>query len=151
MCNMLKFSAFVLTAALPSALGSHLNVHNNCGFEIYCGAAKNDGTSSPAVKVGGGGGTWQSPLPANDDNIGSVLKCANNPGLTQPFQMELALQNGHSWFDLSALDGDPFINVARHAEIAGQCVLDCPAGSVACEWPVQPDCQTSEDAWLTLC
>ncbi|KAI1210254.1 uncharacterized protein F4807DRAFT_460083 [Annulohypoxylon truncatum] len=151
MFNMLNLSALIFAAVLPSTLGSTLNVLNNCGFEIYCGAAKNDGSSSPAVRVNGGGSTWQSPLAADDDNIGSVLKCANNLGLIQPFQMELALQNGHSWFDLSALDGDPFIGVSRHAEIAGQCVLDCPPGSVGCEWPVQPDCQTSEDAWLTLC
>ncbi|KAI0886800.1 uncharacterized protein GGS22DRAFT_186873 [Annulohypoxylon maeteangense] len=148
---MIKLSVLALAAVLPSTLGSSLNVINNCGFEIYCGAAKNNGDSSPAVKVGGGGSTWKSPLLANDDNIGSVLKCSDNPDLSKPFQMELALQNGHSWFDLSALDGDPFVDVARHAEIAGQCVLDCPSGSVGCEWPVQPDCQTSEDAWLTLC
>lgn len=151
MVNMLSNIGVLVLAAVPSALGSTLNVQNNCPFQIFCGAAKNDGTFSPSVPVPGGGHRWTSPLPANDDNIGSVLKCANNAGLAKPFQMELALQNGHSWFDLSALDGDPFIGVSRHAEIAGQCVLDCPPGSVACEWPIQPDCQTSENAWLTLC
>ncbi|KAI1087981.1 hypothetical protein F5B19DRAFT_496831 [Rostrohypoxylon terebratum] len=150
MINILSKIGALIIIALPSALGSTLNVQNNCQFQIFCGAAKNDGTSSPGVPVPGRG-HWTSPLPANNDNIGNVLKCANNAGLQQPFQMELTLQNGHSWFDLSALNGDPFISVSRHAEIAGQCVLDCPPGSVACEWPVQKDCQTSENAWLTLC
>ncbi|KAI1097978.1 hypothetical protein F4804DRAFT_142396 [Jackrogersella minutella] len=151
MFNIVKFGALALMAGVPAVLGSNLNVVNHCSFNIFCGGAKNDGSSSPVVIVKGNGGTYQSPLPANNDNVGSVLKCAKNPDLSQPFQMELALQYGRSWFDLSALNGDPFIEFHRHAEIAGQCVLDCPAGSTMCEWPVQPDCASEEDAWLTLC
>ncbi|KAI1139179.1 hypothetical protein F5Y05DRAFT_424845 [Hypoxylon sp. FL0543] len=149
MFTLFKFVSLAL-AAVPVVLGSTLHVQNNCEFPIHCGAAKNDGTSSPSVEVGKGG-TYHSPLAANNDNIGSVLKCATNAGLLQPFQMELAVQNGRSWFDLSALDGDPFVGYRRHAELAGQCLLDCPGGSTTCEWPVQVDCASQEDAWLTYC
>ncbi|KAI1413402.1 hypothetical protein F5Y13DRAFT_189311 [Hypoxylon sp. FL1857] len=149
MFSLLKFASLALVAA-PVVLGSELYIQNNCGFTMYCGAAKNDGTSSSSVQVGNGG-TYHSPLPANNDNIGSVLKCATNSGLQQPFQMELAVQNGRAWLDLSALDGDPFVGYHRHAELAGQCVLDCPGGATACEWPIQADCASQEDAWLTIC
>ncbi|KAI1399180.1 hypothetical protein F4819DRAFT_488850 [Hypoxylon fuscum] len=152
MFSLFKLASIALVAAaLPTALGSNLFVHNNCPFDVWCGSAKNDGASRPSVLVNGGGGTYQSPLPAEDDNVGSVLKCSRNPGLGQPFQMELAVQDGRSWFDLSAIDGDPFLDFPRHADIAGQCTLDCPPGSTACEYPVQVDCATMEDAWLHLC
>ncbi|KAI1385793.1 uncharacterized protein F4822DRAFT_432651 [Hypoxylon trugodes] len=142
------FASLVLLAALPAAIASSLNVQNNCDFGIQCSAAKNDGSSSPPVEVNGNGGTYSSPLLANDDNVGTVLKC----GISGPvFQMELDLQNGRSWLDLSALDGDPFLPYHRHVELAGQCVIDCPATSTTCEWPLQVDCSSSEDGWLTLC
>ncbi|KAI0009969.1 hypothetical protein F4779DRAFT_639801 [Xylariaceae sp. FL0662B] len=150
MTNALQL-AVALLAVLPTALGSNLFVHNNCGFAIWCGAAKNKGGLGPTVQVGGSGGVYQSPLPAENDNIGSVLKCATNQALAQPFQMELNVQYGRSWLDLSAVDGDPFLAYHRHAETAGQCVIDCPAGSTACEWPHQIDCDSTENAWLTLC
>ncbi|KAI2603720.1 hypothetical protein GGR54DRAFT_644459 [Hypoxylon sp. NC1633] len=151
MGKFLKFAALALLAAVPTTMGSSLWVHNNCHFDIFCDAAKNDGKFSGGVKVAQNGGTYMSPLPADNDNVGTVLKCALDPGLSRPFQMELAVQNGRSWFDLSAIDGDPFIQFHRHAEIAGQCVLDCEPWSTACEYPVQVDCPTTEDAWLNIC
>ncbi|KAI1770210.1 hypothetical protein F4818DRAFT_446506 [Hypoxylon cercidicola] len=151
MVNMLKLATVVLSAALPTVLGGNLIAVNNCPFEVWCYAAKNDGTSAPSVQVGGNGGMYQSPLPALDDNVGSVLKCSMNPDLGQPFQMELAVQDGRSWFDLSAIDGDPFLQYQRHADVAGQCVLHCDPGSSSCEYPVQVDCATTEDAWMSLC
>ncbi|OTA55064.1 hypothetical protein K449DRAFT_400250 [Hypoxylon sp. EC38] len=150
MFSILKFASLAI-AAIPVVLGSTLHAHNNCAFTIYCGAAKNDGSFSPTVAVASRGGIYDSPLLANNDNVGSVLKCATNAGLSQPFQMELAVQNGRSWFDLSALDGDPFVGYSRHAELAGQCVLDCPASAKTCEWPIQVDCESQADAWLTIC
>ncbi|KAL7619542.1 hypothetical protein AAE478_010082 [Parahypoxylon ruwenzoriense] len=150
--RFLSTSLLLLLSALPGpSHGSTLRALNHCDFDIWCGAAKNDGTSRPTVKVAGKGGVYESPLKANNDNIGSVLKCATNAGLAHPIQMELAVQFGHSWFDLSAEDGDPFLQHHRHAEIAGLCVLDCPPGDSSCVYPVQPDCQTMEDAWLYLC
>lgn len=150
MVNMLKLS-LALAAACPTVLGSNLYAKNNCNFDIWCWAAKNDGTGSGTVQVGRNGGVYMSPLPADDDNVGSVLKCSEDPGLSKPFQMELAVQYGRSWFDLSAIDGDPFLDFTRHAEVAGQCVLHCDPGSTSCEYPVQVDCETQEDAWMTLC
>ncbi|OTB03264.1 hypothetical protein M426DRAFT_24048 [Hypoxylon sp. CI-4A] len=151
MVGFLKLASLAALAALPVAQCSDLFVLNNCNFNIFCAGAKNDGTSTVSTAVKGNGGTYKSPLLANDDNIGSVLKCSKNADMSKPFQMELAVQNGRSWFDLSAEDADPFVTYHRHAEIAGQCVLDCPPGSTSCEYPVQPDCLTTEDAWMTLC
>ncbi|KAI1464935.1 uncharacterized protein F4812DRAFT_441020 [Daldinia caldariorum] len=116
-------------------MAGNLLVQNNCKFDIWCSAAKNDGSSRDSVRVPAGN-HYTSPLPANNDNIGSVLKCTDTSGSKKVFQEELAVQNGRSWFDLSAIDGDPFINYHRHAEISGQCVLDCP---------------TTQDAVMTLC
>ncbi|KAI8964170.1 hypothetical protein F5Y11DRAFT_112223 [Daldinia sp. FL1419] len=149
MFNALKLASLALLAA-PAVMASNLIVQNNCNFNLFCFAAKNDGTSSKSVKVSAGN-HYQSPLPANDDNIGSVLKCTNTQGSRKVLQAELAVQNGHSWFDISALDGDPFLSHHRHAELAGQCVLDCPAGSTSCYWPVQVDCYSTDDAVLTIC
>ncbi|KAI0381470.1 hypothetical protein F5Y04DRAFT_280999 [Hypomontagnella monticulosa] len=149
MSKFLKLAAVAL-ATIPTALAGNLVVHNGCGFDIWCSGAKNDGNFSPLVVVGGNGGVFFSPLIAENDNIGSVLKCSTSNG-GQVFQLELTVQDGRSWMDLSALDGDPFFSFHRHAEISGQCVVDCPAGTTVCEWPVQVDCFTAEDSWLSLC
>ncbi|KAI1657048.1 hypothetical protein F4813DRAFT_396576 [Daldinia decipiens] len=149
MFNVLKLAVLALLAA-PAVMASDIIVQNNCKFDVWCDAAKNDGSSSPSVKVHAGR-HYKSPLPANNDNVGSVLKCTNVAGSRKVFQAELAVQHGRSWFDLSAIDGDPFLSHHRHAELAGQCVLDCPPKSTSCYYPVQVDCATTENAVLTLC
>ncbi|XXH01477.1 Protein SLG1 [Hypoxylon texense] len=153
MISTSKLISLVLAgAALPTAvLGGNMIAVNNCDFDVWCWAAKNDGTTAPEVPVPGRGGMYQSPLPAADDNVGSVLKCSMSADYSQPYQMELAVQDGRSWFDLSAIDGNSFLPFMRHADIAGQCVLHCDPGSNACEYPVQVDCPTQADAWLSLC
>ncbi|KAF3067230.1 hypothetical protein GL218_08569 [Daldinia childiae] len=149
MFNILKLTLLALLTA-PAVIASDLIVQNNCNFHVWCSAAKNDGSSSASVKVHAGR-HYTSPLPAYNDNVGSVLKCTDVSGSLSVFQAELAVQNGRSWFDLSAIDGDPFLPHHRHAELAGQCVLDCPPGSTSCYYPVQVDCATTESAVLTIC
>lgn len=149
MFNVLKLASLALLAA-PTVLASDIIVQNNCKFNVWCSAAKNDGASSALVKVKAGR-HYKSPLPAYNDNVGSVLKCTDVSGSRKVFQVELAVQNGRSWFDLSAIDGDPFLSHHRHAELAGQCVIDCPAGSTSCYYPLQVDCASTENAVLTIC
>ncbi|KAI4861205.1 hypothetical protein F4820DRAFT_452155 [Hypoxylon rubiginosum] len=153
MVSTSKLISIVLAGVtLPTAvLGGNLYALNNCDFDVWCWGAKNDGTTSPEVLTGARGGIYESPLPAQDDDVGSVVKCSMHADYSQPFQMELAVQDGRSWFDLSAIDGDPFLPFTRHADVAGQCLLHCDAGSISCEYPVQVDCATTEDAWLSLC
>ncbi|KAK5626400.1 hypothetical protein RRF57_002115 [Xylaria bambusicola] len=140
----LLFLATPASAAVLKAL-------NLCPFEIYCGGAKNDGTFSNTTKVPSGA-LYRSPLQANNDNIGTVLKCALNDQLQQPFQMEVNIQFGITWFDLSAVDGDPFLAYHRYAEVdSGLCPLDCPPYTKNCEWPVQLTCLTMNDSTMYLC
>ncbi|KAI1476068.1 hypothetical protein F4774DRAFT_394555 [Daldinia eschscholtzii] len=149
MYSLIKLLSLALLCA-PSAMAGNIIVQNNCKFDVWCDAAKNDGSSSPSVQVRAGR-HYTSPLPAHNDNVGSVLKCSNAAKSRKVFQAELAVQNGRSWFDLSAIDGDPFLSHHRHAELAGECVLDCPPKSTACYYPVQVDCHTTRDAVMTLC
>ncbi|KAI1768475.1 hypothetical protein GGR53DRAFT_462442 [Hypoxylon sp. FL1150] len=120
MVNTFKLVSLVLSGALPSVLGGNLHAINHCSFDMWCWGAKNDGSTSPEVRVAAHGGVYASPLPAKNDNVGSVVKCSMHSDFSQPFQMELAVQNGRSWFDLSAIDGDPFLKYERHGDVSGQ-------------------------------
>ncbi|KAI1132844.1 hypothetical protein F5Y10DRAFT_260743 [Nemania abortiva] len=118
MLNLLSLAGLSLLAALPQAYAGNLVAHNNCPFSIYCASAKNDATFSPTVEVVSGA-TYLSPQPAFNDNVGVVVKCALDPSLYPVYQMELAVQYGISWLDISHEDGDPFLQYHRHAEIRG--------------------------------
>ncbi|KAI1263666.1 hypothetical protein F5Y18DRAFT_428946 [Xylariaceae sp. FL1019] len=145
-----SFLALSLVIA-PQALAGDLRVQNHCSFAIWCAGAKNDGTAEASHQIGSGG-SYTSSKPANNDNIGAVLKCGTDSRLAHPYQMEMAVQNGVSYLDLSAIDGDPFLSYHRHAEIPGtSCVLDCLAGSTDCEWPRLVTCKGQDDATLFLC
>ncbi|KAJ8120756.1 hypothetical protein ONZ43_g2621 [Nemania bipapillata] len=151
MKTILGFLSIAGLAVLPQALAGNLIAFNGCPFQIYCASAKNDRSFTETVPVAPGETYW-SPKPAYNDNIGSVVKCALSPTLRPVYQLELAVQDGRSWLDLSHVDGSPFLGYHRHAEIAGtSCVLDCPAGTEACEYPVQVDCQSEGDVVMTLC
>ncbi|GAW13944.1 hypothetical protein ANO14919_033360 [Xylariales sp. No.14919] len=118
MARILGFAALSLLAALPPALGGSLRVYNSCNFKFWCSSAKNDGTSTATTEVLPG--QWYTAeKQADNDNIGAVLKCALNSYNGEPYQVELAVQNGKSWLDLSAVDGHPFLAYHRHAEIPG--------------------------------
>ncbi|GAP88420.1 hypothetical protein SAMD00023353_2900980 [Rosellinia necatrix] len=141
----------LLFALLPQALAGNLIVHNKCHFNIWCAGAKNDRTATPAYKVRAGH-KFTSPSPAHDDNVGAVLKCSLASDLSSPYQLEVAVLEGRSFIDLSALDGHPFLAYHRHAEVRkGGCILDCPPGVQTCEWPEAVDCATAGDAIMTLC
>ncbi|KAI1149990.1 hypothetical protein F4825DRAFT_468575 [Nemania diffusa] len=147
----LSVIAVSLLAAFPQAFAGNLIAFNGCPFQIYCAAAKNDGSFSETVPVEPGKIYW-SPKPAFNDNVGSVVKCGLTAALSPVYQLELAVQYGRSWLDLSHEDGNPFLAYHRRAEIAGSsCVLDCKAGEESCEYPVQVDCMNEGDAVMTLC
>ncbi|KAI0540302.1 hypothetical protein GGR58DRAFT_499307 [Xylaria digitata] len=118
MPRVLKIAALSLLAALPQALGGYLHAYNSCKFKIWCSGAKNGGFFTEVSEVPPG--TWyRSDLEATGD-VGAVLKCALNPYNREPFQIELNVDNtGVSWLDISAIDGDPFLQYHRHAEIPG--------------------------------
>ncbi|KAJ2989007.1 hypothetical protein NUW58_g3687 [Xylaria curta] len=117
---MAKLTTALLSvlAMAPYSYAGNLIVKNQCPTTIWCGAAKNDGTFSPSVQVAPGA-SYTSPKPAYNDGIGAVLKCGQEQDMLHPYQLEMAVQNGRSWLDLSNLDGSPYHGFHRHAEIAG--------------------------------
>ncbi|KAI1291465.1 hypothetical protein F5Y03DRAFT_400693 [Xylaria venustula] len=153
MTRLLHLALISCFSLAPQVYSKWLIAKNNCAFEIYCAGAKNNGAFTPISKVLPGQ-SYQSTLAADNDNIGTVLKCGLDPPLLKPFQMELTVQYGKSWMDLSALDGDPFLPYQRYAEVdGGLCPIDCPPGVAdPCEWPNgQQTCMTTGDATLYLC
>ncbi|KAK7980914.1 hypothetical protein PG989_013371 [Apiospora arundinis] len=123
---------------------------NHCGFTIWCASAKTDGTASATRALGGGASaTFQS---INNDAIGVSLKCADNAGLSNPFQMEGAIRGGVAWYDLSAVDGDPFLAQRRVGYWPNtNCQIVCNPGDKSCEWPYMPTCPNPTDMALALC
>ncbi|KAK7977848.1 hypothetical protein PG996_003898 [Apiospora saccharicola] len=67
----------------------------------------------------------------------------------------LATRNngGTAWYDLSALDGDPFLNQRRVGYWPNtNCQIVCNPGETSrCEWPVMPTCPNPTDMVLALC
>ncbi|KAI1268086.1 hypothetical protein F5Y18DRAFT_377377 [Xylariaceae sp. FL1019] len=126
--QILQIIAISALAMMPTALAGTLSVVNSCSFAIYCGGANNNGDDTPTFYVPAGT-SWTSTLTAPNNNVGVALKCATNPGLLNPYQMEIAIQNGRAWLDLSAVDGDPFLAYHRHAEIPGVRVLSAASSA----------------------
>lgn len=118
MARFISVAAISVLAALPQAFAGNLIIDNSCDFSIYCAGAKNDGTFTEVIRVAAGE-ALQSLKPANNDNIGAVLKCGMDDTLESVYQMEMAVRDGKTWLDLSALDGSPFVAYHRHAEIPG--------------------------------
>lgn len=118
MLRLRDFATLSLLSLVPQALATFLKVQNNCAFEIYCAGAKNDGRFTNVQNVLPGA-LYKSELAGDNDNIGTVAKCALNPHIQHPFQMEVAVRNGNTFLDLSAVDGDPFLPYDRYAEVDG--------------------------------
>ncbi|KAI2636620.1 hypothetical protein GGS21DRAFT_489375 [Xylaria nigripes] len=147
-----KTALLLLLSLLPRALAGNMIAHNQCAFDVWCSAAKNDGTFSPSVPVSPGQ-SYLSPKPANTDNIGVVVKCGMDARLLQPWQVEMNVDlSGTTWLDLSAIDGSPFAAYHRRVEIPGTaCAVNCPAGASQCEWPYMVNCQSTGDLSIFLC
>lgn len=122
MTRSISIATLSFLAALPQVFAGNLLVDNSCDFSIYCAGAKNDGTFTEVVHVAAGD-ILQSLKPANNDNVGAVLKCALDQSLETVYQMEMAVRDGKTWLDLSSLDGAPFVAYHRHAEIPGVSAL----------------------------
>ncbi|KAK8134243.1 antigenic thaumatin domain-containing protein [Apiospora sp. TS-2023a] len=145
----------LITSLLASrnsvVLAGATRVENHCGFTIWCASAKTDGTASATRALGGGASaTFQDIY---DDNVGVSLKCADNAGFSHPFQMEGGINGGTAWYDLSALDGDPFLAQRRVGYWPNtNCQIVCnPGETSSCEWPVMPTCPNPTDMVLALC
>ncbi|KAK8094223.1 antigenic thaumatin domain-containing protein [Apiospora hydei] len=121
------FTSFL--ASGNSVLAGVTRIENHCGFTVCA--------------------TFQN---INNDNIGVSLKCANNAGLSQPFQLEGTIKGGVAWYDLSAVDGDPFLNQRRVGYWPNtNCQIVCNPGDKGCEWPYQQTCPNPTDMVLALC
>ncbi|CAJ2503524.1 Uu.00g109180.m01.CDS01 [Anthostomella pinea] len=158
MVNTAQLTSALLLAMAPSALGGFLHAQNNCGFSIWCAgvlspsAPGQPGQSSPIVQVNANS-AYASPLAAENNNVGAVTKCSRNSNLSPVYQLEVTIDQGRSWVDLSAIDGSPFIDVYRRAKIPGSgcAALECAPGATNCEWPAFFDCLSTGDIYMTLC
>lgn len=75
------------------------------------------------------------------------------------YQIEYAVDGKLVWYNLSAIDGDPFWEVKRRLKVKGmdeKCeTMECEAGEArgACNWPTLGDCAAKEgnDVSFELC
>lgn len=163
---------FTKTAALKAAAGLAAlglaggargfgtRVRNQCAFPIHCRGAKGPvagaavGTTGEVVVLAPGAeaGSFET---VNNDNVGVSVKCAIVPADldNMPYQLEVAEAAGILYYDLSSIDGDPFLPYPRTASLPG---TDCPGlacapGDGSCEWPFLETCTTEADVLMTLC
>lgn len=89
------------------------------------------------------------------DNIGVNVHCGLDSGVSDSdqYQLELAVDKGVSYADLSAVNGNPFLEYQRALNYPGTTCADteCAAGSTSCDWPVSINCNTEADAYMYLC
>ncbi|KAK8122629.1 hypothetical protein PG984_011299 [Apiospora sp. TS-2023a] len=155
------FTAFAVLSLSTGALAGVNRVLNNCPFDIYCASAKGPeggsaiGTFTPTRLVASG--DEANFMSTDNNNVGVSLKCDVNEDLLHPYQMESTISNGVAYYDLSAVDADPFIDYQRTAVFPGpnhhtDCpVLHCEPGQTSCEWPFMETCVTTGDLLLVLC
>ncbi|KAK8074582.1 hypothetical protein PG997_009245 [Apiospora hydei] len=134
---------------------------NNCPFDIFCASAKGPvggatiGTFTPTRRVASG--AEANFMSTNNDNVGVSLKCDVNEDLLHPYQLESTISNGIAYYDLSAINGDPFLAYQRTAVFPGPghhtaCpVLHCEPGQTDCEWPRLETCNSTGEILLVLC
>ncbi|KAI0477762.1 hypothetical protein GGR56DRAFT_674104 [Xylariaceae sp. FL0804] len=158
MVNVLRLAAAALLPALPSVvLGGDLVVDNQCAFEIYCFGTASPGDGNPAETgptVAVPAGTfYTSPYPAQDNNVGVNLKCGATAALPSPYILEVTVDQGVSYVDLSAIAGDAFVGYTRSAEVVGSScgTLDCAPGATGCEYPTLLVCASTANVRMTLC
>ncbi|KAI1329433.1 hypothetical protein F5Y16DRAFT_397355 [Xylariaceae sp. FL0255] len=154
MPKFLQIATIALLGAIPSALGGNMIAINHCTFPIYCRGDINGATTEAPITLVSPGSTYVSPNPAANDNIGVVVKCDTNSAVTNPYQLEVTVDDGVTYMDLSALDGDPFLAYNRAASIPGTtCNLECDPGSTSCEFSSEGvvTCVSTGDITMTLC
>ncbi|KAK7948542.1 uncharacterized protein PG986_009428 [Apiospora aurea] len=139
-----------LLSAGNSVIAGVTRVENHCGFTIWCASAKNDGTASATRALSGGSSaTFQNIY---NDNIGVSLKTTFS-GSKFPNKFARTVKGGIAWYDLSAIDGDPFLAQRRVGYWANtNCQIVCnPGDTTSCEFPYMPTCPDPTDMVLTFC
>ena len=102
-------------------------------------------------------GDEASFMSTDNNNVGVSLKCDVNEDLLHPYQLESTIKDGVAYYDLSAVDGDPFLAYKRTAVFPNgdhttNCpVLHCEPGETSCEWPFMETCNTTGDILLVTC
>ncbi|KAK7984735.1 hypothetical protein PG996_006027 [Apiospora saccharicola] len=159
--SSMLFTAFAVLSLSTGALAGVNRVLNNCPFDIYCASAKGPeggsaiGTFTSTRLVASG--DEANFMSTDNNNVGVSLKCDVNEDLLHPYQLESTISNGVAYYDLSAVDADPFIDYKRTAVFPGpnhqtDCpVLHCEPGQTSCEWPFMETCVTTGDLLLVLC
>lgn len=89
------------------------------------------------------------------DNIGVNVHCGVESSVSDSnqYQLELAVKDGVSYGDLSAVNGDPFLKYQRAINYPGTTCdeAECAAGSTSCDWPLSMNCNTEADMYMYLC
>ncbi|KAK8104841.1 antigenic thaumatin domain-containing protein [Apiospora kogelbergensis] len=154
-------TAFSVLSLSTGALAGVNRIFNNCQFDIYCASAKGPengaaiGTFTPTRLVAAG--DEASFMSTDNNNVGVSLKCDVNEDLLHPYQLESTIKDGVAYYDLSAVDGDPFLAYKRTAVFPNgdhttNCpVLHCEPGETSCEWPFMETCNTTGDILLVTC
>lgn len=153
--------AAVLLALAPTALSvGTAHVVNNCGFDVwYASVAQN---SFPAMqKLPANGFSEVYSLP----NVGVSIKLAPSASAA-PTQFEFTWADGKINYDISNIDGNPFMKwgMSLAPSMAGDSaypsckVVSCPAGQSPCTEAYNlPDdvrtmvCDQNSDLTFTLC
>jgi hypothetical protein len=122
-----------LIALIRLTTANAVQVFNGCNFPIYVRSALS-GSPDSAESTLPGGQTYFSPSMA-DNGAGLTVKVSRCPSETSTcpaLQLEAAQGSGLVYFDLSAIDGNPFDDVRRVALTDWGCCnigWDCEPGS----------------------
>jgi len=153
---MLGLAHAFLFFTLPTTYAStNTTIQNRCDFSVYVAAANCTYGSATNTSILLPNHTFTYELPPDHSNCGQTIKLANNTNLQEPYQIEWSTDlNGIIWYDLSAVDGNPFLGYRRFMQVASgneSChSLLCLPGETACEWPAMHDCLDGDIAF-TLC
>ncbi|KAF2814309.1 uncharacterized protein BDZ99DRAFT_459997 [Mytilinidion resinicola] len=82
------------------------------------------------------------------------MKIDNNAAMSHPYEVEYSCKDSRTWYDLSSLDGSPFVTNRRFVQVgdAGQCpTIFWTYNDQSCEWPVQKDCHNGGPLSFYLC
>ncbi|KAF2745969.1 hypothetical protein M011DRAFT_128583 [Sporormia fimetaria CBS 119925] len=145
----------------PSARAISAVITNNCPFNIYLNTAScltNYASPSSLLRPSTSTTGWTNMTYALNDNCGHTIKLSRTLDFEgEIYQIEYSVDKGIVWYNLSAIDGDPFWEVQRALEVQGsQCErLVCEAGEneVGCAWPLMADCRArmGNDVRFVLC
>jgi hypothetical protein len=144
----------------PTSVNVTGYIHNSCPFPIYLTTAYccHDCFTPTLVLRPGTNTTHLNITRPVHPNCGQTIKLSPTPDFAGDiYQIEYCVEGGVVWYNLSAIDGDPFWRVARKLEVLGRgCEsIVCPAGEreSTCNWPTMGDCpaRTGNDVRFFLC